>query len=441
MLHDPELADVARQIGDAVTMRRVLEEHGVRVREKRDRSAFALCPFRTEQTPSFHVYVDQSKTERFYCFGCGARGDLADLVQQLDGYADYVSTLRALADKYGIAWPSKPGQARRVDAHTAILDLATQYYEEHLTADARAYLETRGFSEAFAREWHIGLSPAGDGTGLRALLEQKRLVPPAQEIGLLDRTRRDVFRGRIVFPNRIGHHTVDLQGRWLDARGGPKRKDGPPKYLNLSRPHTHLFNEGAPAQRYALLCEGIPDTLSVARAGLPCRGLYGTQGWRSEYHRLFRGCDRVYTALDREAIEKSIELARHFGMRGRVLVPPKQPPDPGGDALGRGDLNEWLCGTCGGNPERFKGALQEALRAAPTPWALQIDRLPSVPADRLWDLDHLVRPILTDLAGFSSVFRDGHLVLLAQKYGLPLESFRALCQELQSSAALSDDVA
>ena len=133
-------------------------------------------------------------------------------------------------------------------------------------------------------------------------------------------------------------------------------------------------------------------------------------------------------------------MARQFGMRGRVLVPPKQRHDPSGDAFGRGDLNEWFCGTCGGNPERFKAALQEALRAAPTPWALKIDRLPAVAPDRLWDLESLVRPILTDLAGFSPVFRDGHLALLAAKYGLPLESFRELCHELQSSATLADAV-
>jgi len=38
------------------------------------------------------------------------------------------------------------------------------------------------------------------------------------------------------------------------------------------------------------------------------------------------------------------------------------------------------------------------------------------------------------------MFRDGRLVLLPQKYDLPLEWFRDRCQELQSFALLADEV-
>src|SRR2546428_9564066 len=33
----------------------------------------ALCPFHTEKTPSFYVDADK---QLFYCFGCGAGGDV-----------------------------------------------------------------------------------------------------------------------------------------------------------------------------------------------------------------------------------------------------------------------------------------------------------------------------------------------------------------------------
>jgi hypothetical protein len=79
---------------------------------------------------------------------------------------------------------------------------------------------------------------------------------------------------------------------------------------------------------------GIPDTLSVLAAWLrdagAC-GLYGTGAWQLGWLLLFRRAGRVYVALDRDATDRAIALARTFGTRGRVLI------------LGlKGDLNDWL---------------------------------------------------------------------------------------------------
>ena len=50
-------------------------------------------------------------------------------------------------------------------------------------------------------------------------------------------------------------------------------------------------------------------------------GLYGTSGWQPAWLPLFRRTARVYIALDRDAIDRAIALARTFGIRGRVLIP------------------------------------------------------------------------------------------------------------------------
>jgi DNA primase len=40
-----------------------------------------LCPFHTEQAPSFTVYPE---TGTYYCFGCGARGDVIDFLRAIE---------------------------------------------------------------------------------------------------------------------------------------------------------------------------------------------------------------------------------------------------------------------------------------------------------------------------------------------------------------------
>jgi|GEM_PF-912429 len=43
------------------------------------------CPFHAEDTPSFTLFVGQDGTERFFCFGCGEKGDVLDFVQKVKG--------------------------------------------------------------------------------------------------------------------------------------------------------------------------------------------------------------------------------------------------------------------------------------------------------------------------------------------------------------------
>ena len=52
-----------------VTARMAAERYGL----KPDRSGMVCCPFHADHIPSMKV------DERFYCFGCGASGDVIDL--------------------------------------------------------------------------------------------------------------------------------------------------------------------------------------------------------------------------------------------------------------------------------------------------------------------------------------------------------------------------
>lgn len=67
----------AEQIKQAVRLTDALDFYGITV----NRAGFCSCPFHPEKTPSMRIYKDDS----FYCFGCGAHGDVIDLVMRLFG--------------------------------------------------------------------------------------------------------------------------------------------------------------------------------------------------------------------------------------------------------------------------------------------------------------------------------------------------------------------
>ena len=156
-------------------------------------------------------------------------------------------------------------------------------------------------------------------------------------------------------------------------------------------------------------------------------GLYGTDGWQSAWLSLFRRASRVYVALDRDATDRAITLARAFGTRGRVLIPTEE--------LGpKGDLNDWLRVGAKRDPAVFRSILERALAASPTPWALQIQRLP--PDLAPWDLeDHAgVRDLLCELGHQGPLSRDAHLRLLAERCGVALTTLQQAAHDLAQNA-------
>ena len=82
-------------------------------------------------------------------------------------------------------------------------------------------------------------------------------------------------------------------------------------------------------------------------------------------------------ALDRDVTDRAIVLARMFGTHGRVLIPTE-------DLGPKGDLNDWLRVGAKGDPGAFRSVLERALATSPTPWVLQIQRLPPTWRRGIW---------------------------------------------------------
>ena len=80
----------------AVTARQAAESFGLTV----NRSGMAICPFHEDHTPS--LKLDQ----RYYCFGCGATGDVIDFTARLLNVSNY-NAAQILAEKFGIQLESQ----------------------------------------------------------------------------------------------------------------------------------------------------------------------------------------------------------------------------------------------------------------------------------------------------------------------------------------------
>ena len=84
----------------AVTVRQAAEHYGLEV----NRGNMVCCPFHNDRIPSMKLNEDY-----FYCFGCGAHGDVIDLVARLFGLSSYEAAQK-LAQDFGIG-PDKPPAA------------------------------------------------------------------------------------------------------------------------------------------------------------------------------------------------------------------------------------------------------------------------------------------------------------------------------------------
>ena len=77
----------------AVSVKEAAEYYGLEV----NRGNMVCCPFHNDRTPSMKLNEDY-----FYCFGCGATGDVIDLAARLFGLSSYDAAQKLAAD-FGIA--------------------------------------------------------------------------------------------------------------------------------------------------------------------------------------------------------------------------------------------------------------------------------------------------------------------------------------------------
>jgi len=90
---------IYESIKAAISVKQAAEHYGLKV----SRSGMACCLFHHDRHPSLKLNEDY-----FFCFGCGAKGDVIDLVTRLFGLSSYEAAQKLAAD-FGIG--TEPGRA------------------------------------------------------------------------------------------------------------------------------------------------------------------------------------------------------------------------------------------------------------------------------------------------------------------------------------------
>ena len=299
----------------------VVEESGVRLRGG-GRVRQGVCPFHDEGEGSFTVYGD---TERFYCFGCAAGGDVLDFVQRAEGL-NLPEAIRRLDGNPGTTPKAinRPAPVRSSKSEAlppkdpALLTEAARYYSGQLRCSsvAKEYLASRGIGLDTALRLGLGYAT---GHGLREALvwegfSERRL----RASGLFMGRGAERFTGMIVVPEIAGGLVRWLGGRAINPDRTP-RFQAPPG----PKPVLGLGTLGS-VPSWVVLAEGVFDWLALAQWGLPACAALGTQGLERVAAAL-RGCTRVFLAFDndRPGLEAAGRLADLLGRRAAVVSLPR----------------------------------------------------------------------------------------------------------------------
>ncbi|MYC37953.1 MAG: toprim domain-containing protein [Chloroflexi bacterium] len=309
-------------LGDAVEAAGVVLHGKGRVRQ-------GVCPFHQEREGSFTVYAN---TEKFWCFGCGAGGDVLDFVGRMEGLT-LPEVIRRLDDG---ATPPPRGPTRRPTPvqrpsavsipprDPALLTAAVRFYARQLRRSPAAvqYLASRGIGLGAAMR--LGLGHA-TGHGLRDHLQAAGFTNQRQrDSGLFLERGKERFAGTITVPNLAQGRVRWLTGRAVQPNARPRFQA-----LPGSKPVLGLAALG-PAPPCVIVAEGVFDWLALTAWGYPAVAALGTQGM-DKVAAAVRGCPRVFLAFDNDDAGNTAakELKGLLGNRAAVVNLPHGVADLG----------------------------------------------------------------------------------------------------------------
>ena len=304
--------------------------------KRRGKNLVGLCPFHNEKTPSFTVYPENNS---FYCFGCGAGGDVISFVRRMENL-DYIEAVKAVAQMAGVSMPEDGYDDTLSKQRLRLLNAnreAARFYHECLmkpeNRSALDYFLKRGLDMSIIRRFGLGYAP-NDWRELINHLKSKGFTE--QELVHANLARRSDKNGRANyydnFRNRVMFPIIDLRGNVI-AFGGRVMDDSKPKYINTSDTLVYKKSNGVFGLNLAknandnklILVEGYMDVIALHQAGFTnAIACLGTAFTNEQANLLSRYADEVIICYDndgagRTATARALGVLNRTGLKLRVV--------------------------------------------------------------------------------------------------------------------------
>lgn len=364
-----------------------------------------LCIFHKDQSkPNLYVYP---KTESFYCFACGAGGDVFSFVMRSQNL-QFIDAMKFLADKKSIPFSLNGFNSEAEERNREIEDAlrgAVVLYHKALPPEVRQYLKSRTLTDETIDRYLIGFC------GGNSIFQSKREV--LIEAGLLRENGQEYFEGYITFPNFYRGKVVYISGRAHPDKDPLKLKP-----FKNKLPLEHLFNEDALREKEVIICEGEIDTMTLLQNGFNATGVLGATSFKEEWAQKFLKVERVYLSFDGDKAGDNAnqKIARLLGLKSRIVCLP----------VGE-DVNDYFKHA---PASEYQKLLDESLNLIET----KIKAIP--PTTLRTELPSLLNPILEEIAALEDLaYGDALLYSVIKEHfdlkGKAFESYEAVLKKLR----------
>ena len=307
--------------------------------KRRGKNLVGLCPFHSEKTPSFTVYPENGS---FYCFGCGAGGDVFTFTGLIENL-DYIESVKLLAERSGVVLPQDGYDDSMQKLKNTIYDInrdTARFFHSYLMSPdgkwALDYLYGRGLTLKTIKHFGLGAAPDSWDALIKHLKSKGYRESDMIAANVVGKSQRgslyDRFRKRVMFPIiNIRGNIIAFSGR---AMPGEDKQGG--KYVNTAdtpvyKKSANLFGmnfaKNACAER-VILVEGNMDVISLHQAGFTNTvAPLGTAFTTEQANLLARYTKEIVLMLDadaagQKAIKRATELLQNTGLSVRVVVIP-----------------------------------------------------------------------------------------------------------------------